>query len=520
MTAGHTYTGTSAAGSYAVSVVISDPDGPTAKATSTAIIVPPLTGNGTTFVTTPGVALPANTVLATFADANSVANANPSLIKAVINWGDGQTSAGTVNFIGGTPSLASYTVTGSHTYSPVNANGSYNVTVTIIDPSQQQLSITTTGTVRQFINANGTSFTATVGQQLSGQEVATFTDTNPNANATNITALINWGDGQTSAGTVQGAAGNYTVTGNHTYSSAGSTGIYTVLVTIVDPTGQNAGAITAAILASPVTATGLNFTATVGQALVNQPVATFYDANPNAIGSSVVINWGDNQSTPGTVSGPNGSGFYVVSGSHVFSAPSASGSYPITVSIVTPSGQTVTAKSTATVAAPTIDATATTFSTTQALISAVVANFTDSNTDATAMTIHAVINWGDGTTTVGDVRASATPNVYSVIGSHDYTIPSSSGLYIVTVTIADPSGQTAMVKSTALVVAQVLTPVPLTLNFTAGSPPSSPVTLGYFSDSNAGAKSSSFTASINWAPARPRWEPSWLPRRPPASLWY
>ena len=166
---GHTYSSSSAAGSYAVSVTIADPDGPTTKAVSTAFVVPPITGNGTVFVTTPGVQLPQNTVVASFIDANAIANANPSLIKAIINWGDGQTSPGTISLIGpvnGNPSLASYDVTGSHNYSAAGTPESYPVTVTIYDPSGQQFSVSSTGIVNQFINATGTSFTAAVGQPV------------------------------------------------------------------------------------------------------------------------------------------------------------------------------------------------------------------------------------------------------------------------------------------------------------------------------------------------------------------
>ncbi len=500
VTGGHTYTGTIATGSYPVTVSISDPDGPTTKANSTAIIVPPLTGDGVLFVTTPGVALDPGTVLATFVDTNPVANANPSAIQATINWGDGQTSVGTVVPKGGTPSDYTYTVTGSHTYSPVSAAGSFKVTVTIYDPSQQQLSVTSTGIVKQYVSATNTTFSATVGQPLGGVTVATFTDSNPGANSTNITAVINWGDGQTSVGSVNNTGGdNYTVTGSHAYSSAGLLGLYPILVTIVDPSGQNTSVVSAAILAAPLSATGLNFTATVGQGFTNQPVATFYDANSkDAAGATAVINWGDGQSTPGTVSAYGPSGFYVVTGNHTYSSTNAQNSFPVSVTIDDSFGQTATTSATATVAAPTIAATGTTFSTEQAAIGVIVANFTDSNNGANAGNITAVINWGDGVSVVGSVNATGTPHVYTVSGIHPYAIPSTQGSYAVTVTIADPSGQTATVTSTALAVTPALSAVPVVVNFTEGTPPSTPVIVGYFFDTNTSATASSFTASINW----------------------
>ena len=212
--------------------------------------------------------------------------------------------------------------------------------------------------------------------------MASFTDSNPIANLSNITAVIHWGDGQTSTGTISSPiAGEYTVAGNHTYASAGLTGVIPILVTIVDPSGQTTAIESTAILASSISATGLNFTATVGQAFASLPVATFYDSNPNAGKSTAVINWGDGQSTPGVVSGPNPSGLYVVTGDHTYASGNATNTFPVIVTIVDPAGQTAGTTSTATVAAPTIVATGTTFSTTPgvSLNNVLVANFTDSN---------------------------------------------------------------------------------------------------------------------------------------------
>ena len=46
---------------------------------------------------------------------------------------------------------------------------------------------------------------------------ATFTDNNPGDVAGNFAAVINWGDGTTSTGTVTGGDGAFTVTGTHVY---------------------------------------------------------------------------------------------------------------------------------------------------------------------------------------------------------------------------------------------------------------------------------------------------------------
>jgi hypothetical protein len=70
------------------------------------------------------------------------------------------------------------------------------------------------------------------GVQFSGA-VATFSDPLPRLTPDSFAATINWGDGQSSAGTVTGsAAAGFTVSGDHTYADEGA---YMVLVIISDP---------------------------------------------------------------------------------------------------------------------------------------------------------------------------------------------------------------------------------------------------------------------------------------------
>jgi large repetitive protein len=80
------------------------------------------------------VSWPLDTVIATFTDTNPAPIGNPSLISAVVNWGDGQTSQGAVNLVSST---GTYTVTGSYTYPTADPSGTFSVTVTITDPSGQ-----------------------------------------------------------------------------------------------------------------------------------------------------------------------------------------------------------------------------------------------------------------------------------------------------------------------------------------------------------------------------------------------
>jgi PKD repeat protein len=83
--------------------------------------------------------------------------------------------------------------------------------------------------------------------------VATFTDANTANVAGDFTATIDWGDGTTTAGIVSGGAGSFTVSGSHTYASAGS---YPVTVTLTDdaPGTATATVTSTANVAAPIIA--------------------------------------------------------------------------------------------------------------------------------------------------------------------------------------------------------------------------------------------------------------------------
>lgn len=90
------------------------------------------------------------------------------------------------------------------------------------------------------LSATGTTLQATAGTAFTAV-IATFTDANPNAQLADFaTPTIDWGDGQSSAGTVsQESNGTFDVTGTHTYADGG---IFTVGVTVNDADGSAATA--------------------------------------------------------------------------------------------------------------------------------------------------------------------------------------------------------------------------------------------------------------------------------------
>jgi hypothetical protein len=78
--------------------------------------------------------------------------------------------------------------------------------------------------------------TPPVSLQAFNGNVADLHDGNPSAPLSDFTATIHWGDGSTSAGTVSGSGGNYTVAGGHTYTS---TGYFDVNVHVDDVGGSS-----------------------------------------------------------------------------------------------------------------------------------------------------------------------------------------------------------------------------------------------------------------------------------------
>ena len=110
------------------------------------------------------------------------------------------------------------------------------------------------------VPTGGFSLSGVVGTSVGGT-VATITDPNTSATASAYSATINWGDGTSSAGTVAGGSGSFTVTGNHAYATAGS---FPISVNITSSgTSQGTATVTDSATIKPPapTVTGINPTA-------------------------------------------------------------------------------------------------------------------------------------------------------------------------------------------------------------------------------------------------------------------
>jgi hypothetical protein len=296
-------------------------------------------GAGTALAATEGTAIAG--AVATFTDPGSP---TASGLSALIAWGDRMHALGSISGSNG-----SYTVSGAHTFVD---EGSDTITVTLSKPGAGTIATaTSSATVAEgdSLSGSGTAITATEGQAFTGT-VATFADSNPASSALGFTATIDWGDGNTTAGTVIEQGGAFVVLGSYTYADEGS---YTANVTLTDPGSGTASA---------TAQTGV--TVAEGDALTGNPyiimappnktfgvtVATFTDTNTANAASdfTATIDWGDGSTSAGIVTGGTG-GNYTVRGSHDYAS---SGTFTVNVTLAddAPGTAAATAPSTANIA--------------------------------------------------------------------------------------------------------------------------------------------------------------------------
>jgi FG-GAP-like repeat len=177
--------------------------------------------------------------------------------------------------------------------------------------------------------------------------VATFTDSDSSDMAGDFTATIAWGDGVTTAGSVVGSNGSFTVQGGHTYADEGSDPAVVTLTHTADSAQATASGTVSVGEADVLAGQGTKIKANIHHAF-SGVVATFSDTDTaNVAGDfNATINWGDGTTTSGTVSG--GSGSFAVSGTHQYAHP---GHENVTVTLTddAPGTATATANSTANV---------------------------------------------------------------------------------------------------------------------------------------------------------------------------
>ena len=188
--------------------------------------------------------------------------------------------------------------------------------------------------------------------------VGTFTDLNPAATLADFTGSINWGDGGApTAAQIITSGGGFAVLGSYKYLEEGNDPVpVTVTVTITDKGGSTTNiASHATVFDAALTSSGTTVSGTEGVALTNVMVANFHDADPGEgpgeapADYTTTIDWGDGQTSAGTVV-TDGSGGFNVNGTHTYTEGNQPGyPYPVVVTIVDASATTV-ARGTANIA--------------------------------------------------------------------------------------------------------------------------------------------------------------------------
>ena len=305
-------------------------------------------------------------------------------------------------------------------------------------------------------SATGIPITSTEGAPFSGQ-VATFTEPDASAPATQYTSTIDWGDGTTTSGTVTGPVGGpFSVDGTHTYTEENS---YPVKVTIADnnnPSNTQTATSTATVgdallTGGPVMVTGGG----VEGVTPSTATFTFTDANSFAPASDFTakITWGDGSTTTGVMAtGPMG-GPFTVTGTHQYAEENT---YAVGVSVLDDGGSMTSGTGMATVADAPLGASCATPTVSVTSFSGTVATFTDANPGGTVADFTATIDWGDGTTTAGTVTGP-TGGPFTVTGTHTFA---TLGSHTINVAIADDGGSTAKAAGCSVL---VYVPVPFTI---------------------------------------------------------
>jgi hypothetical protein len=291
------------------------------------------TATGVSVQATAGVPV-TNVPVADFTDAPGTTASN---YTATILWGSGlATTQGTI-----TGSNGNFVVSGNFTYTAPGTNIA-TVTITRVTDSKM-VSASAAVAVANAFTATGVSVQATAGVPLTNVTVANFTDA-PGTTASNYTASILWGSGlATTQGTITGSNGNFVVSGNFTYTTAGSN---VVTVTITRVTDSKTVTATAAALVSGqlnlVPSQAL--TSTAGQQF-SGTVATLVDAQGGKASDFIAsIDWGDGSASQGSIVTvtPPGTGatpYLAVIGTHTYGQPYT---YSIVVTVTrVASGQTV-----------------------------------------------------------------------------------------------------------------------------------------------------------------------------------
>ncbi|MDR3635120.1 MAG: Ig-like domain-containing protein, partial [Isosphaeraceae bacterium] len=349
--------------------------------------------------------------------------------------------------------------------------------------------------------------------------VATFTDSAGLDAASDYSVVIDWGNGQTTSGTILPDGPDFAIIAPATPSIIyAEEGHYTIQIAVTDHVdGFTAFAATSATVDDAALAPSAPQptipTVTQGIPTGQIPIASFHDANPSAPVSdfTATIDWGDGSpQSAGIVSQPGGIGTaFLVSGNHLYIHPSTGAGDTVTVHIVDDGGATLNVLITVPVVASTIVGTPATFNAVEGLpvSNVIVATFTDSGLAGPLSSYQATIGWNDGTpgtTTIGQV-VPLGGNDFEVIGNLPTGYPE-EGNFTVTVTLSHNGSTVDVIGNSIAKVADapLSTAGPaIAVAATEGVAIPAGTTVAIFTDADPAGTTSDYTATINWGDGTP-----------------
>jgi PKD repeat protein len=360
---------------------------------------------------------------------------------AVINWGDGNTDAGTVIDTG----AGTFRVDApAHSYSE---EGTYDVSVAITHDAltaatTPDQTITVADQPLMNVRSGNLPSSGLEGAPIgAGSSIATFDDPAGAEAVDSYTAMVDWGDGTTSPGTVVNSGGTtFAVNApSHTYLEEGT---YTVTISIAHqdlaPVTTSGQAI--AIADRPITnlaSANLPASGVEGASIgIVTGIASFSDpGGADAAGDySATVDWGDGTIAVGTVINSGGNTYRVDAPAHTYAEE---GSYSVTVAInhdampaLTADAQQITIadQQLANLTAGNLPAAGLENISIDAISG--IATFTDLAGAEALGDYTATVHWGDGSSDSaglvllggGDFRVDAPAHAYAEEGTYTVTV--------------------------------------------------------------------------------------------------
>ena len=222
-------------------------------------------------------------------------------------------------------------------------------------------------------------------------------------------------------------------------------------------------------------------------------VATFTDAGGPEVLSryTATIDWGDGTTSAGTI-GAGVNGVFSVTGTNTYATQ---GHFPVLVTLAHDSLPPVAITDAITVVAPALVGTGwMSLSATKAADSGsvTVATFTDPTGPDDLSTYSATIDWGDGSTSDGEI--SRDGSTFTVTGSHVYL---TTGTKAITVTLKHQGSPGVTVSSTATVSNPAVSPTFSPFEAVAGVAATNQLVATFLDPSGPDA-ASSYSATIDW----------------------